>query len=452
MPRNLKASTSLAGDFAGLRLQIEYVPIDSLVVPANALREHKQYKLKKLGRSIKDFGFLIPLVCSADNVIATGSARLAAAKAIGLREVPIVRAHHLTNEQLRLLRIADNKLTEGSEWNIRALAIEFAEIAIAAPGLDQDSSAFSITERDIIFGRQRVADETDLDDVVKQTENEPTARVGDIFNLGRHVVSCGDATSLNVIASVARDRRVRTVASDLPFNVKIAGNVSGMGANKHGEFAMASGEMSKAQFIEFLVRAIAATKGHLLDGALLYLFMDWRHIGQLIAAGEASDLDYLNLLIWAKTNAGMGSFYRSAYEMIGLFKHGDAPHTNNVQLGRDGRSRSNLVSYPGVNTFTKGRNKALSLHPTVKPVALMADLILDSSAPGELILDPFGGSGTTLIAAERTDRTAALVEIDPGYVDVIVRRFEDATGEQATLASTGQTFAELAEQRQAGEV
>jgi DNA modification methylase len=412
---------------------------------------HKQHKIKRLARSLKDHGFLGALVVSKDNLLVTGSARLEAAKAAGLREVPVVRAEHLTVEQLRLFRIADNKLSEGSEWDFQALAIEFNEIAAAAPDLNQDSSGFSITERDIIYGRHRAAELADLDDDGERPKAVATARLGDVFNLGRQIVTCGDATSPEVIGLVVGDRQVRTVASDLPYNVQIAGNVSGLGETKHREFAMASGEMSKLQFIEFLTRAIAATKGHLLDGALLYLFMDWRHIDQLIAAAAANDLDYLNLLIWAKTNAGMGSFYRSAYEMVGVFKHGDAPYTNNVNLGRDGRSRSNLLSYPGVNTFTKGRKKSLALHPTVKPVALMADLILDSSAPGELILDPFGGSGTTLIAAERTDRVAALIEIDPLYVDVIVRRFEDATGETATLASTGQTFAELVEERRVGE-
>ncbi len=214
---------------------------------------------------------------------------------------------------------------------------------------------------------------------------------------------------------------------------------------------MASGEMDKPQFTTFLASAIKATQSQLLDGAVLYLFMDWRHIAELIAASEAAELSFLNLLVWAKTNAGLGSFYRSAHELVGVFKHGDAPHVNAVELGRHGRNRTNVLSYPGVNTFSRGRNKALQLHPTVKPVALMADLILDSSAEGDVILDPFGGSGTTLIAAERTARTACLVEIDPGYVDVIVKRFEDATGEIGVHAETGEPFADLARRRREGE-
>ncbi len=429
------------------------MPIDSLKTAERVLRHHKRRQIKQIGRSLQDHGFLVPLVVRKDNTIVTGNARLAAAKLIGFREVPIIRDEHLSVEQSRLFSIADNKLAEGVEWDLGALAIEFAEIALDAPELDQDRSGFSITERDFMFGRCRTDDLGDLDDA-QPNDSEPgivtaTARRGDVFLLGRHTVVCGDATDPAVIARAVGDRRVRTVASDVPYNVKIAGNVSG--TNRFEEFEMASGEMDKPQFTAFLASAIRATQPHLLDGAVLYLFMDWRHIAELIAASEAAELSFLNLLVWAKTNASMGSFYRSAYELVGVFKHGDAPHVNAVELGRHGRNRTNVLSYPGVNTFSRGRNKALQLHPTVKPVALMADLILDSSAEGDVILDPFGGSGTTLIAAERTARTACLVEIDPGYVDVIVKRFEEATGEIGVHADTGEPFAELARRRREGE-
>ncbi len=436
-----------------LRLTLEYVPIDSLKTVERVLRHRKRRQIKQIGRSIQDHGFLVPLVVRKDNTVVTGNARLAAAKLIGLREVPIIRDEHLSAEQSRLFAIADNKLAEGVVWDLGALAIEFAEIALDVPELDQDRSGFSITERDIIFGRCRTDDLGDLDDAQaddgESNAGGATARLGDVILLGRHTVVCGDATDPAVIARAVGDRQIRTVASDVPYNVKIAGNVSG--TNRFEEFAMASGEMNKPQFTAFLASAIKATQPHLLDGAILYLFMDWRHIAELIAASEAAGLAYLNLLVWAKTNAGMGSFYRSAHELVGVFKHGDAPHVNTVELGRHGRNRTNVLSYPGVNTFSKGRNKALQLHPTVKPVALMADLILDSSAEGDVILDPFGGSGTTLIAAERTARTACLVEIDPRYVDVIVKRFEAATGEIAIHAETGEPFAELARRRREGE-
>lgn len=452
MPKQILSTTSLNTDYSGLRFKLEYVPIDSLKTTERVLRHHKRRQIKQIGRSLQDNGFLVPLVARKDNTIVTGGARLAAAKLIGLREVPIIRAEHLSVEHSRLFAIADNKLAEGVEWDLGALAVEFAEIALDAPALDQDRSGFSITERDIVFGRCRTDELGDLDDAQPDGEPGPgtaTARLGDVILLGRHTVVCGDATDPAVIARAVGDRQVRTVASDVPYNVKIAGHVSG--TNRFDEFEMASGEMDKPQFTAFLASAIRATQPHLLDGAVLYLFMDWRHIAELIAASEAAELSYLNLLVWAKTNAGMGSFYRSAYELVGVFKHGSAPHVNTVELGRHGRNRTNVLSYPGVNTFSRGRNKALQLHPTLKPVALMADLILDSSAEGDVILDPFGGSGTTLIAAERTARTACLVEIDPGYVDVIVKRFEEATGEIGLHAETGEPFAELARRRREGE-
>jgi hypothetical protein len=449
--KHLNSSTSLSSsNLAGSQLRIEYVSLESLQAGPNQTRRHTRRQLKKLARSIIDHGFLVPVVTYGNNIIAAGNARVQAAALAGLTEVPVVRASHLSDEQMRLFAMADNKLTEGGTWDFNALRAEFGEIAISAPQLDQDLSGFCIAERDIIIGRHRADELTDLDDAPPPAKAPPTSRIGDRYLLGRHVVVCGDATDPVVITRAVGGRQVRTVASDVPFNVRIGGNVSGLGEHKHGEFAMASGEMSKSQFVEFLASAILSTLPHLVDGALLYLFMDWRHLAELLEASDEAKLSYLNLLVWAKTNAGMGSFYRSAHEMIGVFKHGQAPHRNNVELGRHGRNRTNVLHYPGANTFAKGRKKALELHPTVKPVALIADLILDSSGPGELILDPFGGSGTTLVAAEKTDRSAVLIEIDPAYVDVTIKRFEAATGGMAIHEETGLPFAQLVAQRLEG--
>jgi hypothetical protein len=449
--KQLTSSIALSSNFTELRLQIEYVSPGTLKPGPIKTRQHSRRQIKQIARSILDHGFLVPGVIHGDNIIACGHARVEAALLAGLESIPVIRAQHLSPEQMRLFALADNKLAEGATWDFDALKAEFADIAILAPQLDQDSSGFCIAARDIIIGRHEADRFADLDDAPSPHEESPTVRPGDILLCGHHRVGCGDATDPDFVARVVGDQKVRTVASDVPFNVPIGGHVSGLGEHQHAEFAMASGEMSDAEFTNFLVLAIAAVRAHLVDGGLLYLFMDWRHIAQLLAAAEQSELGYLNLLVWAKTNAGMGSFYRSAHELIGVFKSGKAPHRNNVELGRHGRYRTNVLHYPGVNTFSKGRNESLQLHPTVKPVALMADLILDSSAPGEVILDPFGGSGTTLIAAEKTDRKACLIEIDPGYVDVIVRRFEAATGQSAILLETGQTLDELQSERQGDE-
>ena len=437
-----------ARNFAGVRLNIEYLSPERLQHPANETRTHSKVQLRKLARGLAEHGFVVPVCVHGENIIASGNARVRAARLIGLAEVPVIRLEHLTSEQARLFAIADNKLAEGSAWNADALRIEFAEIALAAPAIDLGSSGFSIGERDVIVGRHRTDELADLDDVEEPNAGgSVVATMGDVFICGRHRLVCGDAREPADVQLATGGQPVRTLLSDPPYNVKIKGNVSGLGEHKHGEFAMASGEMSRGQFVSLLSQSIAAAAPHLLDGALVYLFMDWRHFGELAEAASENALEQLNLLVWAKTNAGMGLFYRSAHELIGLFKHGDAPHINTVQLGASGRNRTNVLNYPGVNTFTKGRKAALKLHPTVKPVALIADLILDSSAPGDLILDPFGGSGTTLVAAEKMDRIAALVEYEPKFVDVAVRRFEAASGIAAVHEGSGKSFVELAVER-----
>lgn len=450
MSNKLRSSSALQRGVESSRLSITYVSIHSLKPSPDTTRRHSRRQMKSLVRSIEDFGFKVPALVDRDNVVRVGNARVEAAKEAGLEEIAVIYIRDLTAEQMRLFSIADNKLAEGACWDNEGLRAVFAEIAILAPELDLGSSAFTITERDIIIGNAEADRLTDFDDVPPPSTEGTIARIGERYTLGRHVVVCGSAIDPEVIKQALAGQKVRTVASDPPYNQKV-GEISGLGVKKHREFAMASGEMKRPQFVEFLVQAIKATQDHLIDGALLYLFMDWRHLSELLSAAEATKLDYLNLLVWAKTNAGMGSFYRSAHEMIGVFKHGKAPHLNNVELGRNGRSRTNVLHYPGANTFAKGRNQALELHPTVKPVALMADLILDSSEPGDLILDPFGGSGSTLIAAEKTDRRACLVEIDPIYVDVILHRFKAATGIMPVLETTGETLDELAAQRVSGE-
>lgn len=435
------------GRYINVRLRLDYRLPGELKAPARVIRQHTQRQVKLLQRSLRDFGAVFPVVVDRDDVIVAGAAMVEAARRIEWPELPVIQVTHLDDHQLRLLRIAHTKLAEGGSWDMDALRLEFEEIALERPELDLSSSGFQMAERDIIYGRHRVSELADLDDDVPPRPGPPTSRPGDVYRLGRHRLACGSALDAVVLAEVIDGRMVRMVASDLPYNVKIARNVSGLGKTTHREFGQASGEMSRAQFIAFLEQAIGTARPHLIDGALLYLFMDWRHISELNAAAAAQALTSLNLLVWAKTNAGMGSFYRSAYELIGVFKHGDAPHTNNVELGRHGRNRTNVIHMPGVNTFGKGRSKALELHPTVKPVGLMADLMLDASGLGELVLDPFGGSGTTLIAAEKTDRTAALVELDPIYVDVICRRYAAVTGEEAVHVATGSTFDELARTR-----
>lgn len=237
------------------------------------------------------------------------------------------------------------------------------------------------------------------------------------------------------------------VFADAPFNVKIRGNVSGLGAIKHGEFVMGSGEMSRMEFVEFLTTVIRNLVAYSMDGAIHFQCIDWRHMAEMQAAGEASYAEFKNLIVWNKDNAGMGTFYRSQHELIQAWRVGTAPHINNFGLGAKGRYRTNVWNYPGANTMRKGRLEDLAAHPTVKPTIMVADAIRDVSKRGDIVIDPFCGSGTTILAAERTGRRARCLELDPVYVDVAIERWEKATGGRAIHQESGLTFAALRQER-----
>jgi DNA modification methylase len=230
------------------------------------------------------------------------------------------------------------------------------------------------------------------------------------------------------------------VLTDPPFNVRVDGNVSGLGKVRHEEFAMASGEMSEAEFTSFLSTFLGCAKAHSRDGAILFVFMDWRHLFELTCAGREQGLAAKNLIVWAKDNAGMGTFYRSRHELVFVFKKPDGAHINTFELGQHGRYRTNVWEYAGVNTFRTGRLDELAMHPTVKPVAMLADAIRDVTKRGDIVLDPFAGSGSSLIAAEKTGRRARCIEYEPKYCDVIVRRWQAYTGKAATFDGIDLTF------------
>lgn len=270
------------------------------------------------------------------------------------------------------------------------------------------------------------------------------SRLGDIWELGRHRLICGDARDAEVMQRLLKNEQADMVFTDPPYNVPIDGHVCGLGSVKHREFAMAAGEMSEAEFTGFLENSCRAMARVMRDGAIAFVCMDWRHMGELLAAGRAAFTEFKNLVVWNKSNGGMGAFYRSKHELIFVFKHGTAPHTNSFGLGDSGRYRTNVWDYAGISSISASRGDELAMHPTVKPVALIADAIKDCSRRGEIILDPFAGSGTTLIAAEKTGRSARLVELDPLYCDTIVRRWEQLIGKRATLAACGTAFEDVA--------
>ncbi len=441
------SNTGVIADLQHRFGNIEYRALKELAPYANNPRKHPERQIIKLMASVSKFGFVMPVLIDEDGVVIAGEARLAAAKRLGMTEVPVIVARHWSKAQIRAYRLADNKLAELATWDADALAIEFAQI------LEMDEISIEIlgwetAEVDLILdGNSEPAISIDEADEQIEPPANPVTRQGDLWLLGRHRLLCASSLESASWSELLNGETAAMAFTDPPYNVPVSGHVCGLGKVSHAEFAMASGEMSKAEFILFLSAFLNVMLPHLRDGAVLNLCMDWRHIAELLAALDANALALLNLCVWNKTNGGMGSLYRSKHEMVFIAKKGRAPHTNNVELGKHGRYRTNVWDYAGVNTFGRNRMADLADHPTVKPVALVADAIRDVSKVGEVVLDAFMGSGTTILAAERTKRRAYGIEIDPRYIDVAIRRWETLTGEKAILANTGQSFADIAETR-----
>lgn len=428
--------------------RIEYVPVDQLKLHDRRLRKRSPAALEALKTSVSSFGLVLPILIDQHNIIVGGEGIVEAARALGHREVPTVRIDHLDAAELRLLRIALNKLAEQSEWNTIELAQEFGELLSLDVELGYEVTGFSTVAIDNLV--HTPADpEDDPDDAVEEAgaAGSEVSRPGDLWTLGEHRVLCGSSLEKENFARLMAGQLARMVLTDHPFNVKIAGHVSGLGKNVHREFAEASGEMSEEQFTAWLTRSIEAMAAQCVDGALLYMYMDWRHAWEMLSAIRACGLSLFNLAVWVKRAGAMGSFYRSQHELVFIAKKGKASHTNNVQLGKFGRNRTNCWHYAGVNSFGAGRDELLATHPTCKNVSMLADAIRDASGRGEIVLDGFLGSGSTLIAAERTGRVCYGIELDPLYVDAIVRRWEKATGRSALLESTGESFAEVTARR-----
>lgn len=438
------------------QLQIQHLPIGDLHPdPANP-RVHTRKQVKQIARSIEAFGFNVPVLVDGQNRVVAGHGRLLACKELGWSEVPVISLAHLSESQAKAFLIADNRLTEIATWDDRLLAEQLKALSEVDLDFSLEATGFDMGEIDFrIEGLSPLPeDEPDPADEVPAIEEEAVSRPGDLWILGPHRVICGSALSREDMDRLMGSETAAQVFTDPPYNVPIDGHVTGLGKVRHREFAMACGEMSQEGFTQFLVDALGNAARVSRSGAIHYVCMDWRHLEELLSAGRKVYSGLLNLCVWAKDNAGMGSLYRSQHELVLVFKHGKDAHQNHVQLGVHGRYRSNVWNYPGVNSF--GRNteegNLLALHPTVKPVALVADAMLDTSSRGDIVLDPFLGSGTSLMAAERVGRVFRGVELDPCYVDTAIRRWQAWTGEAAVLDGDGSTFLEVTAQRRAAEV
>lgn len=428
-----------------LRLKIVYRKVDDLIPYAQNARTHSDKQIAQIAASIRQFGFVNPILVGADNMIIAGHGRLAAAQLVEMREVPTVRLDHLSEAERRALVIADNRLAELAGWDTDTLQVELRELAALDLDFELEITGFETAELDNLLSPPDPGEDGD-DDIPLVDDGPTVAQVGDIWRIGEHRLICGDAMKAEVLAALMGNEQADMVFTDPPYNVPIDKHVCGSGKIKHREFAMGAGEMSQGEFTAFLETALSLAAKHAKDGSIHFVCMDWRHMGELTAAGRQVYSELKNLVVWAKTNAGMGSFYRSQHELVFVFKKGKASHTNTFGLGDTGRYRSNVWTYPGVNAFGRGQ-KDLALHPTVKPVALIADAIKDVTRRGEIVLDVFGGSGSTLIAAERTRRRARLVEIDPAYCDVIIARALKTCGLDARLDATGEAFDDVAADR-----
>jgi DNA modification methylase len=434
------------------------VPVASLRPYARNARTHSRKQIKQIANSIKRFGFTNPVLISDDDEIVAGHGRVEAAKLLGMETVPTLRLSHLSPAERRAYILADNKLALNAGWDRDLLALELQ--GLVDLDFDIELTGFSLAEVDLIIeeaGESSPSPSTTLpdreDEVPSMRESAAAVtRAGDLWLLGRHRLICGDAQRAATFAELLAGERADLVFTDPPYNVPIDGHVCGLGRIRHREFAMGVGEMSSEAFTRFLTETLGHAASASADGAIAFVCMDWRHIGEVLKAGAAVFSELKNLCVWNKTNGGMGTFYRSKHELVFVFKVGNGPHTNTFGLGETGRYRTNVWDYAGVNTFGSKRLDELSMHPTVKPVALVADAIKDCSKRGGIVLDPFAGSGTTLIAAERTGRSARVIEYDPAYCDQIVRRFEQLTGQQAMLSPGGEPFEAVAEARQSPEL
>ena len=420
--------TQEAATAAHRSLQVAYKATGSLRPDPRNARTHPKKQIEQIIASIRAFGFTNPILADPEGNLIAGHGRLKAAKEMGLAEIPVIELVGLSEAQKKALRLADNKIALNAGWDLEILKLELQDLSLPDLDVDLSLTGFSSGEIDVVL-----SDAPDPDDeVIPAVPTDPRVRAGDIWQLGEHRIGCGDGRDKAFLAELIGDgEQVDCAFLDPPYNVKINGHVNAKG--RHREFAMASGEMTTEAFRTFLAETLGACVHVSRDGAVHFVCMDWRHMDDVSAA--CSDLygELLNICVWNKSNAGMGSLYRSKHEMVFVYRVGDAPHTNAVELGKHGRNRTNVWDYTSVNSLKGSRREDLALHPTVKPVAMVADAICDVTRQGELVLDIFLGSGTSLIAAERVGRRFRGLDIDPAYVEVAMTRWADLTGKEPLL-------------------
>jgi DNA modification methylase len=436
----LKAATN-----AGLiDIQIEYRAVEELLLDARNPRQHPQRQVNQLADSIREFGFVMPVVVDGDGHVVIGHGRVLAAKKLRMLRIPIVQIRHLSAAQLKALRLADNRLAQHSHWDERLLGESFLELKELEIDFDLSITGFALPEIDLclqtLHESERIAPD---DEQLNSTTGVAVCSVGDLWQLGEHRIHCGDATCEAAFDLLMKEERASVVFVDPPYNVPVEGHVSGKGKVQHREFAQGVGELTRDEFITFLTMTCGLLAKHSRDGAIHFVCIDWRHADELLAAGRDVYTELKNIAVWVKSNAGMGSLYRSQHELVFVFKSGKGRHINNIELGKHGRNRSNIWNYDSASVQARKGNNLLALHPTAKPIQLVVDALLDCSHRGDIVLDSFLGSGTTLLSAERAGRICRGIELDPLYIDTAIRRWQNLTGHDAVRSSDGKLFREL---------
>lgn len=410
----------------------------SLIPYEKNAKIHNKKQIQQIMDSIKEFNFTNPILIDENNVILAGHGRFLASQQLGIKEVPVIKLDYLSEAQKKAYRIADNKLTENGNWDYDLLKLEFCEIEKLNLDFSLNITGFETAEIDIMLNDNEIS--KSLNNVPKVKEDEVITKTGDIWLLGNHRIICGNALNKENYIKLFENNKADMIFTDPPYNLKIDGQICRVRKQYHKEFAMESGEMNPQQFQEFLTKNFSLLKEFSKDGSLHYICMDWRHINVIVQAGKKIFSEFKNLCVWNKDNAGMGSLYRSKHELIFIFKNGTNPHINNIQLGKHGRCRTNVWDYPSVNAF--GKNK-LHNHPTIKPVEMVQDAILDVTKRRQIVLDTFLGSGTTLLASEKCGRICYGIEIEPIYIDVAIRRWQELTGNSAINICENKTYDEL---------
>lgn len=441
-----KHKSPVAGPLA-LKFQhpkIEYLPIEKLRPAKRNPRTHNKKQTEKLYAIIRQFGFINPIIIADDGTIIAGHLRFQVAKLMHLAEVPVIRIQHLTDAEKRAFALAENRIAQDAGTDPQLLHAEILELAVELPkeSIDIAVTGYEISEIDTaLMNFEEPIQNTAADEL--PAPGPRVSKPGDLWLMGEHRLSQTDARDSTAYEALMRGERATMTITDPPYNVSILSHARGRSRKRFSEFAMGSGEFNDTEYIKFLTQCLGCIVQVSKDGAIVYVFIDWSHVHHLLEAGTDVFSELKNICTWVKSNGGQGSFYRSQHELVCVFKNGTAPHINTFELGQHGRTRTNVWRYAGVNSFKAGRHDELNMHPTVKPVRMIVDAMLDCSSRGSVVLDPFMGSGSSLIAGESVGRRVYGMELDSEYVDVAIRRWQRFTGRDAILESTGQTFAEI---------